>query len=66
MASRVALDLLHWAMQAVLHWNIDMAIEITSKGGVFFATVDFLSCITMLKDHVLAPSIITADYIIIS
>jgi hypothetical protein len=53
-------------MQAVLHWNIDMAIEITSKGGVFFATVDFLSCITMLKDHVLAPSIITADYIIIS
>jgi hypothetical protein len=29
-------------MHAVLHWNIAMAIEMTSKEGVFFAIVIFV------------------------
>ena len=48
-ASRVALDLPYWVMQAVPHWNINMSIEMTSKGGVFFCHSHFLSCKTIAK-----------------
>jgi len=34
-ASIKALDLLHWAMRAVLHHRTAMAIEIASDGGAF-------------------------------
>ncbi len=34
-ASRVALDLLYWAMRSTLYRLICMAIEMTSKGGAF-------------------------------
>jgi hypothetical protein len=42
-------------MQAVLHWNIDMAIEITSKGGVFFATADFFVVHNLAKRPCFGP-----------
>ncbi len=32
-ASRVALDMLHWAMCFVLHWWTAMAIEMANDGG---------------------------------
>ena len=46
MASRVALDLLYWAMHAVSHRNLTMATEMTSEGGVFLAVADFALCIS--------------------
>jgi hypothetical protein len=36
-------------MRAVSHRRIIMAIEMTSEGDVFFAIVDFMSCITLAK-----------------
>jgi len=65
-ASRVALDLPYWVMRSVPHRLIRMAIKMTSEGGVFFAIVDFLSCITIAKRPCYAPYKITADYIISS
>jgi hypothetical protein len=32
-ASGVALDMLHWAMRFVLHWQTAMAIEMANNGG---------------------------------
>ncbi len=40
-ASSVAMDLLHWAMHTSPHQYITMAIEMASKGRVFFDIVDF-------------------------
>jgi hypothetical protein len=41
------------AMRAVLHRNIAMAIKMTCKGGVIFAIVDFVLCITITKQTML-------------
>ena len=41
-ASSVAMELLHQAMRISLHWRIAMAIEMDSKGGVFFDILDFV------------------------
>jgi hypothetical protein len=35
------MDLLHWAMHTSPHQYITMAIEMASKGRVFFDIVDF-------------------------
>jgi hypothetical protein len=48
-ASKVALDMLHWAMRLALHRHIAIAIEMARKGGAFFSVVNFLSCITVAK-----------------
>ena len=43
--SRVALDLPYLAMCLTLYHLIRMAIEMTSKVGAIFSTIDFMSCI---------------------
>jgi hypothetical protein len=48
-ASRIALNRPCQAMCAVSHRHIAMVINITSKGGVFFAIINLLSCITLAK-----------------
>ena len=48
-ASKVALDMLHWAMRLSSHRRIVIAIELARKGGAFFSVLDFLSCITVAK-----------------
>jgi hypothetical protein len=40
-ASSVAMDMLHWAMQAALHPRIHMAIKMASKGGTFVPLLQF-------------------------
>jgi len=40
-ASKVALDMLHWAMCLALHWRIVIAIEMAGEGGAFVSVVDF-------------------------
>jgi hypothetical protein len=40
-ASGVALDMLHWAIQAALHPRVRMAIKTTSKGGTFVPHCQF-------------------------
>ncbi len=44
MASRKALDLLHWAMSAVTYRRIAMAIKTASFVGVFFDCCLFACC----------------------
>jgi hypothetical protein len=41
--SKVALDMLHWALCSALHRLIRMAIKMACKRGVFFSVVIFLS-----------------------
>jgi hypothetical protein len=48
-ASKVALNMLHRAMQLASHRHIVIAIEMAREGGAFFSVVDFLSCITVAK-----------------
>jgi hypothetical protein len=48
-ASRVALDLLYWDMRPAPYHLICMAIEMTSKVGVFSSVIDFMSCINVVK-----------------
>jgi len=48
-ASRVALDLPHWAMRLAPYRLIRMAIKMASKAAAFFSGVDYLSCITVAK-----------------
>jgi hypothetical protein len=48
-ASKVALDMLHWVMCLALYRLIRLAIETARKGGVFFSVTDFLSCMTVAK-----------------
>ena len=48
-ASRVALDLLYWAMRSAPYRLIRMAIEMASESAAFFSVVDYLSCITVAK-----------------
>jgi hypothetical protein len=48
-ASRVAIDLPHWAMRLARYCLIRMAIEMASKAATFFSVVDYLSCITVAK-----------------
>ena len=48
-ASRVALDLLYWAMRLAPYRLIGMAIEMASESAAFFSVVDYLSCITVAK-----------------
>jgi hypothetical protein len=43
-ASNKALDLLHWAMHAVMYWRIAMAIETASFVGVFVDCGLFACC----------------------
>ncbi len=50
-ASKVALDMLHLTMRLASHWRIVIAIEMACEGGAFFSVVDFLSCITIAKRH---------------
>jgi hypothetical protein len=49
MASRVALDLLYWAMRSAPYRLICMAIEMASKSAALFSVVDYLPCITVAK-----------------
>jgi hypothetical protein len=42
-ASGVALDMLHWAMQAALHPRIRMAIKMVYNGGVFVCQRQFFA-----------------------
>jgi hypothetical protein len=49
MASRVALDLLSWAMHSALYRLIHMAIEMARKAGPLFSFANFMSCITVAK-----------------
>ena len=51
MASRVALDLPHWAMRLAPYLLIRMAIEMASESAEFFSVFDYLSCITVAKYH---------------
>jgi hypothetical protein len=48
-ASRVALDLPHWAMRSALCKLIRMAIEMASEVGAFFSAINFMSCINVVK-----------------
>ena len=48
-ASKVALDMLHWVMRLALHRRIVIAIKMAREGGAFFSVIDFLSCITVAK-----------------
>ena len=48
-ASRLALDLLYWAMRLAPYHLICMAIEMASKVGAFFSVIDFMSCINVVK-----------------
>jgi hypothetical protein len=48
-ASRVALDLLYWAMRSAPYRLRRMAIEMAHEAGAFFSVVDFMSCITVAK-----------------
>jgi hypothetical protein len=48
-ASKVALDMLHWAMRLASHRGIVIAIKMARKSGPFFSFVDFMSCITVAK-----------------
>jgi hypothetical protein len=64
-ASRVALDLLYWAMRSALYRLIRMAIEMASEVGAFFSVVDFLSCITVAKRPCYGPLKIKPSYIIV-
>jgi hypothetical protein len=43
-ASREALDLLHWAMHAVTYWRIAMAIKTATFLGVFVDCYFFACC----------------------
>ena len=49
MAPHEALDVLHWAMHAVSHRRIRMAIETAHEVGEFFSIIDFLLYITVAK-----------------
>ena len=64
-ASRIALDLLYWAMRSALYRLIRMAIEMASEVGAFFSVVDFLSCITVAKRPCYGPLKIKPSYIIV-
>jgi hypothetical protein len=48
-ASRIALDLPHWAMRSSPYCLIQMAIEMASKAADFFSVVDYLLCIIVAK-----------------
>jgi hypothetical protein len=48
-ASRVALDLLYWAMRSAPYRLIRMAMEMASESAACFSVVDYLSCITVAK-----------------
>jgi len=50
-ASRVALDLPHWAMRSAPYRLICMAIEMAREAAAFFSDVDYLSCVTVAKQH---------------
>ncbi len=41
-ASQVALDMLHWAIQAALHPRVRMAIKMAQDGDAFVCSVDFV------------------------
>jgi hypothetical protein len=49
LASRVALDLPHWAMRSAPYHLTRMAIEMASEAAAFFSIVDYLSFITVAK-----------------
>ncbi len=71
MASRVALDLLSWAMRSALYPLIGMAIETARKAGQFFSFVNFMSCIIVATRPCygslkLKPSYIIVHYYVIS
>ena len=51
MASRVALDLLYWAMRSAPYRLIRMAIKMARIAGACFYVVYFMSCITVAKKH---------------
>ncbi len=46
--SKVALDLLYWAMRLAPYHLICMAIKMASKVGALFSVIDFLSCINVV------------------
>ncbi len=48
-ATRVALDLLYWAMRSALYRLSRMAIEMAREAGAFFSVINFMSCITVAK-----------------
>ncbi len=71
MASRVALDLLLWAMHSALYRLIRMVIKMTSEVGAFvchrrFVVVHKRSETTMLWSIKIKPSYIIVHYYVIS
>jgi len=48
-ASKVALDMLHWAMRSASHRPIVMAIVMVREAGAFFSVINFMSCINVAK-----------------
>ncbi len=54
-ASRVALDLLYWAMRSALHRLICMDIEMTHEACACFSFVDIMSCITIANRPCYGP-----------
>jgi hypothetical protein len=64
-ASRVALDLLYWAMRSVPYRLICMAIKMASEVGDFFSFVDFMSCKTIAKRAWYGPLKIKPSYNIV-
>ncbi len=52
-ASRVALDMPHWAMPSVLLRRTTVAIEMANDGGAFIFCHPFLLAKIVAKDHVM-------------
>jgi len=64
-ASRVALDLLYWAMCLASYRLTCMAFEMDCKAGAYFSVVGFKSCITVAKQPCYGPLNIEPSYIIV-
>ena len=61
-ASKVALDLPHWAMCSAQYRLIRMAIKMACESGAFFSVVNFISCITIAKWPCYGPLKIKPGY----
>ena len=61
----VALDLLYWAMRSAPYRLICMAIEMARETAAFFSDVDYLSCVTVAKQHNSSHYKLTASYTIV-
>jgi len=64
-ASRIALDLLYWAMHSALYRLTRMTFEMAREAGACFSVFDFMSCITVAKRPCYGPLKIKPSYIIV-